>query len=81
LIISVVMLRSRDFARATGYVGIVANGAGLGYFVALAYAPAILALPPVISAPFRLIWYILIAVGLLRLGRSRPRAETAQDSD
>ena len=68
LIISIVMLRSSIFSKATAYVGILANGFGLGYFIALAFAPAILALPPVISAPFRLIWYILIARRLFQLG-------------
>jgi len=67
LIISIVMLRSTIFSKATAYAGILANVFGLGYFIALAFAPAILALPPVISAPFRLIWYILIAVKLFRL--------------
>lgn len=68
LIISIVMLRSSIFSRATAVVGILAHGFGLGYFVALAFAPAILALPPSISAPFLLIWYILIARRLFRLG-------------
>ena len=68
LIISIVMLRSRVFSRATAIVGILAHGFGLGYFVALAFAPAIIALPPSISAPFLLAWYILIARRLFRLG-------------
>ena len=73
LIISVVMLRSNVYGRATAYVGILANALGLGHFVALAIAPApiFLALPSVLSAPFRLIWYVLIAVTLLRLGSAR----------
>ena len=68
LIISVVMLRSSVFSRATAIVGILAHGFGLGYFVALAFAPAIRALPPSISAPFLLIWYILIARRLFQIG-------------
>jgi hypothetical protein len=70
-IISVVMLRSPAFSRWAAYAGIVANGIALGRFVALAFAPALLWLPPTVAAPFRLAWYILIAVGLLRLARSR----------
>lgn len=66
LIISIVMLRSAFFNRATAYVGILANVLGLGYFIALAFAPAIYVLFPIISAPFRVIWYILIAHRLLR---------------
>ncbi len=82
LIISVVMLRSSMrssmrssvrsngiFSRTTGYVGILANASGLGYFVLLVFAPALVAVPFVISGPFRVLWYILIALGLLRLAR------------
>ena len=68
LIISFVMLRSSVFSRATAIVGILAHGFGLGYFVALAFAPAIIAFPPSISAPFLLVWYILVARRLFRLG-------------
>ncbi len=68
LLISLVMLRSRIFNKVTAITGILANVFGLGYFVALAFSPAILWLPPTISAPFRLIWYILIAIKLFQLG-------------
>jgi hypothetical protein len=70
LIASLVMLRSHVFGKVTAAVGVVANVLVLGYFVALALAPAIAFLFPSISAPFRLIWYILIALGLFRLGRA-----------
>jgi len=70
LIISIVMLRSPVFGKWAAYAGILANGFGLGYFVALVFAPAIFWLPPTLSAPFRMIWYILIAIGLFRLARS-----------
>ncbi len=46
LIISIVMLRSSVFGKATAYVGVLANVFGLGYFFALAFAPAIYSLPP-----------------------------------
>lgn len=69
LIISLVMLRSQVFGKAAACVGILANGFGLGYFVALAFAPALYALFPIISAPFRVLWYVLIAIRLFQLGR------------
>jgi hypothetical protein len=82
LILSLIMLRSRVFSRATAWVGIVANGVGLLYFPALALfatfamAPALLALPHVLSAPFRELWYLLIALRLFRLARDdRTRTE------
>ena len=68
--ISVVMLGSAVFRKATAYSGLLANGLALGFFAALLFAPALSWLPPTISAPFRLIWYILIAVGLFRLWAS-----------
>jgi hypothetical protein len=69
LIISIVMLQSDVFNRATGILGILANGIALGFFIVLAFAPSIVWLPPTLSAPFRLIWYILIALRFFRLGK------------
>jgi hypothetical protein len=74
LVVSVVMLRSDVFGRAAAYVGLLANGLALGYFVALAVAPAYIALPMVASAPFRVVWYVLIALRLFRLGRVQKEA-------
>jgi hypothetical protein len=74
LIISIVMLRSDVFGKATAWTGILANSFGLGHFIALLVAPttpAILALPTVISAPFRVTWYVLTAVQLFQLESRR----------
>jgi hypothetical protein len=71
LIISIVMLRSSVFSKATAWVGIVANGICLLHFVALAFVPALIAFPTSISAPFRVTWYVLIALKLFRLGSGR----------
>ncbi len=68
LLMSVVMLRSSVFSRVTAYVGILANVLGLGYFVVLVFVPAIYALPLILSAPFRVTWYVLIARKLFQLG-------------
>ena len=70
LIISVVMLRSELFSKATAITGILANGIGLCYFITLALAPAIYWIPHPISAPFRVIWYFLIAIRLFKLGKA-----------
>jgi hypothetical protein len=71
LIISIVMLQSGVFSKLTALTGILANGFGLGYFVVLPLAPAILVLPFIISAPFRVIWYCLIAIKLFKLGKAQ----------
>ena len=81
LIISIVMLRSNVFSTTTAIFGILANGIALCYFIALAFAPALAWLPPPISAPFRLIWYILIAAQLLKLGRIDNQTGTRSESD
>jgi hypothetical protein len=70
LIISVVMLRSDIFSKATAVAGILANAIGLCYFITLALLPAIYWTPHPISAPFRVIWYFLIALRLFKLGKS-----------
>ena len=71
LIFSIVMLRSEVFIKATAIVGILANGFGLGFFIALPFIPEYIWLFPTISAPFRMIWYILIAIKLFQLGRAK----------
>ena len=70
LIISVVMLQSTVFNKATAWTGLLANSFGLLLFVTLIFAPAIAWLPPSLSAPFRVTWYILIALKLFRLAKS-----------
>jgi hypothetical protein len=75
LVASVVMLRSRVFGKATATVGVVANSLVLTYFVALPVVPAIAFLFPAASAPFRLLWYILIARRLFQLGRGAPEMQ------
>jgi hypothetical protein len=69
LIISIVMLRSSIFNKATGITGILANGIALVLFIMLILAPEISWIPPTLSAPFRMVWYILIAVQLFKLSK------------
>ena len=78
LIISVVMLRSRVFNRATAYVGILANALPLIDFIALAFAPAMYGIPTAVSALFRIPWYVLVAIGLFRLAAKKGNNEQTQ---
>lgn len=73
LIMSLVMLRSSVFGKATAMIGILANGIRLCGFVALAFAPSIFKFAVPISAPFRVTWYVMIAIGLIRLARGTDR--------
>ena len=79
LIISIAMLRGSVFNKATAWVGIVANGICLLHFVALAFAPALIAFPTSISAPFRVTWYVLIALRLFRLGSGKLNEKGKRD--
>ena len=70
LIFSVMMLKSGIFGRTTSIAGILANGLGLAYFPVLILAPDLIAIPFVLSPPFRMIWYFLITLQLFKLGRN-----------
>ena len=69
LLVSLIMLRSEVFGRAAATAGILANGIGLAYFIALPFDSNFIWIFPSVSAPFRMLWYILIAVTLFRLAR------------
>jgi hypothetical protein len=74
------------FSKVTAWVGILANGLALGHFVALAFAPAIgptpvvFGLPMAISAPFRVTWYVLIAIRLFQLAWGRSKEKEGRDA-
>ncbi len=68
LIVSATMLRNSIFSRGAAYIGILANGFGLGYYIILAFAPALVFIPISISAIFLLTWYILVGCQLWALG-------------
>lgn len=69
LIISIVMWQCNVFSKITALTGILANGFMLTYCIFLVFEPALLVLPFVISAPFRVIWYFLIARKLFQLAK------------
>jgi len=72
LIASVVMLRSEGmFSKATGIVGLMANGVNICYFAMLVFAPAFYYLPTVLSVPFRVAWFVMVGLRLWRLGRGQ----------
>jgi hypothetical protein len=62
LIVSVVMLRSNIFSKATAYAGILGSVIGLAFFVSTIGVYLLL-----ISAVILLVWFILIARRLLQL--------------
>ena len=70
LTFSLLMLRGQVFNKATAWMGLLANGFQLIYFPLLVIAPAWVALPFVLSAPFRVTWYVIAAIRLLKLIKS-----------
>jgi hypothetical protein len=64
IIISVVMLQSKLFSKATAYFGILANVISLGLYV-----PKVGIYISVFSVVFLWVWYILIARRLFQLGK------------
>ncbi len=73
LIISIVMLRSGLFSRATAYAGILAHMLVLGYYVTLIFAPTLTFVPHSAAAVPLVIWEILIARRLFQLARGVPK--------
>lgn len=69
LIMSLVMLHSPIFNKATAMTGILANGLILCYFPVMAFIPSMLVLPFVLSAPLRVTWYFLLALRFFKLGK------------
>lgn len=67
LIVSLVMWRSVLFNKFTAVMGLLANGLALATLPVLILWPGLIWLPHSLAAPFRLIWYVLIAVKLFQL--------------
>lgn len=74
LIIAAVMLRSSMFGKLAAWMGILANFFGLSYYLTLVFAPSMSAIPLSASAPFLLIWYLVVGRKLLRLGSATSSA-------
>lgn len=70
VIISVVMLQSKIFSKATAYMGILANGLALGLYV-----PKVGIYVLFFSVVFLLAWYILITPKLFQLGQGTWKEE------
>jgi|CZLA01.1.fsa_nt_gi hypothetical protein len=68
LLIGWVMLRSRIFNKATAYVGIAASIVGLGVYV-----PKVGVFISILSVVGMQVWYVMIALTLLRLGNRANR--------
>lgn len=70
VLIAWVMLRSQIFSKSAGYAGIVAGVVGLGMYV-----PKVGVFISILSVVGMQVWYVMIAVTLLRLASVRPEGQ------
>lgn len=73
LILSVVMLRSADFGKATAWVGVVMHGLDLLHIPAGFFVPAAGLALMMVAGPLYLVWFPLLARDFLRLAQNNHR--------
>lgn len=78
VLISVVMLRSKDFSRVTAYAGLLANGFDLAQHILHPFTPSVSSTLLMIAGPFYLLWFPMLGRDLLRLGRGVPKEAANQ---
>jgi hypothetical protein len=69
LLVSVVMLQGKVFSRATAYVGILTHGLDLAHILVGLFAPVGGVVLMAVAGPLYLIWFPLVGLRLLQLGR------------
>jgi hypothetical protein len=70
LLCAIVMLQSKIYGKITAVIGIVATAFGLGFYVTALIVPALNVIPVAGSAPFLMVWYILVGFGMIRHGKN-----------
>ena len=68
VIISLVMLRSKDFSKVTAYSGLLGNALDLLQHVLHPFVPSISAIIMMFMGPFYLVWFPMLARDLFKLG-------------
>ena len=71
VILSLVMLRSKDFSKITAYAGLLGNGFDLIQHILHPFAPAISSAIILFMGLFYLAWFPMLARDLLKLGRNK----------
>jgi hypothetical protein len=69
VIISLVMLKSKDFSKVTAIAGLLGNALDLTQHLLHPFAPSISAPIQMLMGPFYLVWFPMLARDLFRLGR------------
>jgi hypothetical protein len=70
VIISLVMLRSREFNKVTAIAGLLGNALDLIQHVLHPFVPSLSAIIQMSMGPFYLVWFPMLARDLFRLGRN-----------
>jgi len=74
LLLSVIMLKSSNFSKATAYIGILTHGLDLAHGLIGIFLPGVGVILMAIAGPLYLLWFPLLARDLLRKGRDNPNA-------
>ncbi len=72
LLISVVMLQGNVFSKTIAYLGILTHGLDLAHIIFLLLVPGLGVLLTAIAGTLYLIWFPLVGLRLLQLGRDQP---------
>ena len=75
--ISIIMLRGTRFRKATAITGLISNGLDWLHVLVALFAPALANVMLWVAGPVYLLWFPLLALDLLRMGREK---QTETDS-
>ena len=71
VIISLVMLRSKDFSKVTAITGLLGNALDLVQHILHPFVPSVSATIMMFMGPFYLVWFPVLARDLFRLGKDQ----------
>jgi hypothetical protein len=77
ILISVLMLRQEGFGKVMAIAGIIANAGDLTQHLLTPFAPSIASVVGMFGFPFYLVWFPLLGLNLLKLGRPPRETEAA----
>lgn len=72
VVLSLVMLRSRDFSRVTALSGLIGNALDLGQHLIHPFVPGVASVVQPIMGVFYVVWFPMLARDFFRLARRQP---------
>ena len=67
VLISAIMLRSKDFSRVTAYAGLLGNGFDLAQHILHPFSPSISSILLMLAGPFYMVWFPMLSRDFFRL--------------